>query len=152
MLPEHYTRPHVRDRIALIASSFERLLGRKLVEAGNDPVVALWNAGLAIVAHGTEPDPLFFFANRAALAAFETTVESFMGLPSRLSAEEPRRDERQALLEQVDRKGFIDDYSGIRISARGRRFLIANAIVWNLTDARGAVHGQAATFVASPAG
>ncbi|MFT4026575.1 MAG: MEKHLA domain-containing protein [Novosphingobium sp.] len=132
-------------RCALIAESFARLLGRPLAPPG----VALWEAPLAVVAHGTEPDPLFFFGNRAALAKFETTAERFVGMPSRLSAEAPLREERQALLDRVARHGFIDDYAGIRISVQGTRFPIRNAVVWNLIDAWGAVHGQAAAFAVS---
>jgi hypothetical protein len=133
-------------RIALIAESFARLLGRPLVAPGDDPAVALWDAPLAIVAHGAEDDPLFFFGNRAALARFETTVAEFVGMPSRHSAEAPLREERQALLDRVARDGFIDDYAGIRISARGLRFPIRDAVVWNLVDGQGRCHGQAAAF------
>ncbi|WP_254514669.1 MEKHLA domain-containing protein [Novosphingobium sp. G106] len=134
------------DRIALIATSFERLLGRSLVAPGDDVVTALWNAPDAVVAHGIEADPIFFFGNRAALAAFETDVVSFTALPSRLSAEAPQREERQMLLDRVSQDGFIDDYAGLRISATGRRFRIEQAIVWNLIDAEGIRQGQAATF------
>jgi hypothetical protein len=34
----------------------------------------------------------------------------------------------------------------VRVSATGRRFRIAGAIVWNLVDAAGLRHGQAASF------
>jgi hypothetical protein len=139
--------PAVLDaRVALIAESFERLLGRQLVE-GPDVVEALWNAPQAVVAHGVEDDPIFFFGNCAALAAFETTFDEFTRLASRLSAEAPLRGERQALLDRVTSHGFIDDYAGIRISAKGRRFRIENAVVWNLIDEGGVRRGQAATFV-----
>ncbi len=67
-------------------------------------------------------------------------------MPSRLSTEPMLREERQTLLDRVARAGFIDDYSGIRISATGRRFRIEQATVWTLIDEQGAVHGQAATF------
>lgn len=80
------------------------------------------------------------------MAKFETTPAAFIGMPSRLSAEAPLREERAALLQRVSRHGFIDDYAGIRISARATRFRIENAVVWNLIDAEGAVHGQAAMF------
>jgi hypothetical protein len=136
----------VSARIALIAQSFARLLGRPLVEPGGDPVAALWQAPCAVVAHGTEDDPIFFFGNQRALAAFETDVEAFTRMPSRLSAEAPLRDERQMLLDRVARDGFIDDYAGIRVSATGRRFRIESAIVWNLIDTQGRRHGQAAAF------
>lgn len=133
-------------RIALIAESYARLLGRDLVTPATDVVAAVWNAPLAVVAHGTEADPLFFFANRAALGAFDADLAQFIGLPSRLSAEAPLREERQALLDRVSRDGFIDDYRGIRISLAGRRFEIRNAVVWNLVDGLGQRHGQAACF------
>lgn len=145
-LPPAWREPKAAARIALIATSFERLLGRPLVPTGNDPVGALWQAPDAIVAHGTEADPVFFFGNRAALELFETTPEDFAKMPSRLSAEAPLRAEREAMLARVARDGFVDDYSGVRISARGRRFTVHDGIVWNLVDADGEVDGQAATF------
>jgi hypothetical protein len=145
-VPLQYRAPAASSRIALIADSFEDLLGRPLVLAGDDVIAALWDLPCAVVAHGTEVDPLFFFGNRAALAAFESDVTRFVGMPSRLSAEAPLRDERQRLLERVSRDGFIDDYFGVRISATGRRFRIDRAVVWNLVDGQGVRHGQAATF------
>lgn len=135
------------DRIALIADSYAHLLGRPLVAEGSDVVAALWTAPLAIVAHGTEADPVFFFGNLAALAAFELPLERFIGMPSRFSAEPDERSARQALLDRVSSHGFIDDYTGVRISGSGRRFTISDAAVWNLVDVHGAVHGQAAAFV-----
>jgi hypothetical protein len=42
--------------------------------------------------------------------------------------------------------GFVDDYAGVRISRTGKRFRIEQAIVWNVVDAEGKDHGQAATF------
>lgn len=145
-VPALYREPERMRRIALIAESHDRLLGRTLVTGCADVVAALWSAPLAIVAHGVERDPRFFFGNAAALAAFETDVEAFAGMPSRLSAEAPLRGERQALLDRVAAQGFIDDYAGVRISARGRRFRIGPATVWNLIDNQGQAHGQAACF------
>jgi hypothetical protein len=116
------------------------------VEPKDDVVAVLWRAPVAIVAHGTEADPLFFFANRSALDAFETDLARFIGMPSRLSAEAPVRGERQLLLDRVAAQGFIADYSGVRIAATGRRFRIERATVWNLVDDGGGYHGQAATF------
>jgi hypothetical protein len=145
-VPAQYRKPTSAVRIELIASSFARLLQRPLVEPVGDVVAALWSAPSAVVAHGVEDDPLFFFGNRAALAAFECDVEGFVGMPSRHSAEPELRDERQRLLDRVSSDGFIDDYRGIRISATGRRFRIEQAIVWNLVDENGLRHGQAACF------
>ena len=146
-LPQAYRDPATARKIALIAQSHAALLGHALVDgADDDPVAALWAAPLAILAHGTEADPRFFFGNRAALARFGMTAAQFIGLPSRLSAEAPLREERQALLDRVSRDGFIADYAGVRIAADGTRFRIEQATVWNLVDADGGVHGQAAAF------
>jgi len=145
-VPSLYREPVIATRIAMIGESFERLLGRPLVAASEDGVAALWQAPFAVVAHGVEADPAFFFGNACALDAFESDIERFVGMPSRLSAEAPLREERQALLDRVTAHGFIDDYAGVRISANGRRFKIGPAVVWNLVDAQGRCHGQAAMF------
>ena len=133
-------------RLALIAASFARLTGRPLAPAGEDLAEAMWRAPRAVVAHGREADPVFFYGNRLALELFETPAASFIVMPSRLSAEPLLREERARLLARVAAQGFIDDYAGVRISATGRRFRIEQAVVWNLVDDEGAVHGQAATF------
>ncbi len=78
---------------------------------------------------------------------FEMDRHELIGMPSRYSAEAPDRAERARLLECVSRDGFIDDYSGVRISKSGRRFVIQQATVWNMLDAEGdGHHGQAAMF------
>ena len=137
-----------RRRISAIATSYRQLTGNELVAGGDrdDPVGALWVAPLAIVAHGTEADPVFFFGNRTALALFELDFNAFTQLPSRLSAEPLLREEREHLLERVGRDGLIDDYSGVRISSTGRRFRISRAAVWNLSGSDGRPLGQAAAF------
>lgn len=72
--------------------------------------------------------------------------EQLIGLPSRLSAEAPLREERQRLLKNVAKKGYVDDYKGIRISSSGKRFMVEQAIIWNLVDDDGMNHGQAAVL------
>jgi PAS domain-containing protein len=91
-------------------------------------------------------DHVFGYANRAALELFEARPEELLGQPSSRSAEPVHRDERRRLLDEVGRKGFIGDYSGIRLSLKGRRFRILRATVFNLLDGGGCCVGQAATF------
>lgn len=136
-------------RLELIAASYQRLTGKTLLDTF-DPL-ALWNAPRAIVAHGTEDDPVFFYGNKLALQLFGMSFEEFAHLPSRLSAGPLERQARAVLLERVARQGFIDDYSGIRIAKSGKRFMIERATVWNLLDEAGICHGQAATFIANSA-
>lgn len=134
----------------LIVESHQRVVGRPLLPAipphGAALRDALWMAPRAVVAHGTQADPVFCYGNRMALELFELDFAAFTALPSRYSAEPLAREERGALLERVSRFGFIDDYAGIRISSTGKRFHISNATVWNLIDADGVYRGQAATF------
>jgi hypothetical protein len=66
--------------------------------------------------------------------------------PSRKTAEPINRAEREKLLTRTRHNGYIDDYSGVRISKTGKRFKIDRAIIWNISDALGQYCGQAATF------
>jgi PAS domain-containing protein len=139
-------------RLRLIVASYQRLTGKVLLETTPSNIdrlrLALWNAPRAIVAHGTEDDPIFFYANRLALQLFEMSFDEFTHLPSRLSAEQLAQEARAKLLEKVTRQGYIEDYSGMRIAKSGKRFMITDATVWNLIDESGDHQGQAAVFVA----
>lgn len=106
----------------------------------------LYEAPFVLVSHGTEADPVLNYGNQTALTLWEMDWEELTRTPSRLTAEAPLREERARLLAAVTAHGFIDDYSGIRISKSGRRFRIAQATVWNLVTAEGVHCGQAATF------
>lgn len=136
-------------RAGLLISSYRRWTGRDLVDPALSPVEqarALYQAPFVVAAHGTEADPVFNYANRAALSLFDAGWRDFTAMPSRLSAEPAERGQRARFLERVNRCGFIDDYSGVRVSAAGRRFRIRHATVWNVTDAAGAPAGQAVMF------
>ncbi len=150
---------HAVRRCRILCDSFARLLGRPLLPLlpllplqphvpTDDRAMAqaLYDAPVVIVSHGTEPDPIFWFANRTAQRLWEIPWDRFTHLPSRLSAEADERATREALLRRAEEHGYIDDYRGVRISASGRRFRIEDVVLWNLTDDRGLRIGQAATF------
>ena len=137
------------DHAALLIKSFRRWTGKDLVQPKStcrDLCQILFEAPFAVVSHNTDPDPLFNYGNKAALALFEMDWPAFTRLPSRQSAEPVNQDERQSLLARVSQFGFIDDYRGIRISATGKRFRIDDAVVWNLVDEDGNYSGQAAVL------
>jgi PAS domain-containing protein len=125
------------DFFRLLTGSYARLLGEPL---GAD----IESAGFGILAHDTSVDPRFTYANAVARAQFEYTAEEFRGLPSRLSAEPDRQEDRDEFLARVEKSGFGTGYSGVRISKSGRRFRIEDVTLWNLIDVDGANHGQAA--------
>ncbi len=145
--------PALDERLRLIVASYQRLTGKALIDNVLEDIVelrrAVWNAPRAIVAHGTEDDPIFFYGNRVALQQFEMSFDDFVHLPSRLSAEPLERTARAGLLERVTQQGYVDDYSGMRIASSGKRFLITGGTVWNLLDGAGVRHGQAAVFIPS---
>ncbi|MGI9282381.1 MAG: MEKHLA domain-containing protein [Endozoicomonas sp.] len=133
----------------LMASSYFNLTGQLLCGLSlNDPElgIKLYEHPAVLLSHGTENDPIFCYGNLTAQSLFEMDWNTLTQLPSRHSAEQPNREERARLLKEVNDNGYINNYSGIRISSTGRRFLIEQALVWNLYDQEGKYKGQAATF------
>ncbi len=142
-----------RDNVIALTQIFEHSLrhwtGRTLLPGVVPPAKlakAVFHAPFVLVAHGTEADPVLQYGNRTALALWKMSWEELTQTPSRLTAEAPNREERARLLAAVTAKGFIDDYSGIRISKSGQRFRILQATVWNLLSSDGNLCGQAAKF------
>lgn len=131
---------------ALLTESYARLVGSALVPPGKDATWLYRDAPFVVLAQGTGADPHFIYANKAAEGCFGYVWEEFLALPSRLSAETQDQAERQRLLDQVHRDGFISGYRGVRIAKSGQRFIIEHGVVWELIDLQGTRHGQAATF------
>lgn len=141
--------PSVIAHAQILARSLKHWTGRDLLPGNLSPSELsdkLFHAPFVQVSHGTEADPILNYGNATALALWEMSWAELTRTPSRLTAEAPNREERARLLAAVTERGFIDDYSGIRISKTGRRFRIARATVWNLLDEHGQHCGQAAMF------
>ena len=133
----------------LLAHSFKHWTGRDLLPGIFDAKKLsqkVFQAPFVLVSHGMEADPVLNYGNQTALSLWEMSWEELTRTPSRLTAEAPNREERAKLLETVTRRGFIDDYSGIRISKSRRRFRISQATVWNLLTEKNQPCGQAAMF------
>jgi PAS domain-containing protein len=131
----------------LLADSYAKLLGHPLVPQAMPAVEASeWlyeSAPFAVLAHNTDPDPLFIYGNKAAQRRFEYSWDEITRLPPRLSAEALNREERQQFLARVQRFGYEAGYKGVRITKSGQRFMIEEATLWQLLDANGKLHGQA---------
>ena len=146
---EPWQTSRMMEHVQILNRSLERWTGRKLVAgAVSAPELAdrLFHAPFVVVSHGREDDPILNYGNATALSLWEMAWEELTATPSRLTAEAPNREERARLLAAVTAKGFIDDYSGIRISQTGRRFRIRQATVCNLSGPDDKYYGQAAMF------
>jgi len=140
------------DHILLISGSYCQLIGQKMAPSAwhskqaHEFAEMIFNAPFALISHGTETEPVFNYANKTAMRLFNMGWDEITALPSKYSAEQPDREQRVELLQEVKNRGFIENYAGVRIAKGGRRFYIEQATVWNLTDSAGAYYGQAAMF------
>ncbi|HTL88500.1 MAG TPA: MEKHLA domain-containing protein [Leptolyngbya sp.] len=125
-----------------LIKSFNHWTGKSLIETPE----ALFEAPFVVISHGTEPDPIFNYANRQALLLWEMDWETFTTMPSRKSAEPVSQIERSRLLAQATSQGYISGCRGIRISSSGKRFWIEDVILWTVLDELDQPCGQAATF------
>lgn len=133
--------------VEILCSSYLHWTGKSFFDQSithENAVETLFVAPFAVLSHGIGIDPIFNYGNQRALDVFEMSWEEFTVLPSRLSAETVNQKERVKLLDAVSRHGYINNYSGIRISKSGRRFMIRDATVWNLMTPDGQFYGQAA--------
>lgn len=137
--------PHTQ----ILLDSFRHWLGRELIPRSGDAAAearAVFEAPFAVLSGGTEEDQVLNYGNAVTLRLWAMDWETLIRTPSRQTAEPLHQAARAEFLKRVREQGYVDDYSGIRISARGERFRIENAIVWNLRDSAGGYAGQAATF------
>ncbi|WP_338704147.1 MEKHLA domain-containing protein (plasmid) [Streptomyces sp. Q6] len=103
-------------------------------------------APFGLLAHDTSADPRFVYANGTAQRCFGYSWDEFVGLPSRLSARPDAQEDRDAFVRAVTVDHYATGYRGIRVGRTGRPFWIEDVTMWDLMDADGSLHGQAAVF------
>lgn len=96
-----------------------------------------------IASHDHKAEPLFNYANKAALLLFKMKAQDMIGLPSKKSASQSNQASREAFLKKVSRYGFVKHYQGERIASDGTVFYIEDATVWNLMNEINEYCGQA---------
>ena len=106
----------------------------------------LFACGFPVLAHDGGLEPKLTYANAAALGLWDAPWDDLVGLPSRLTAPTAEQAERSLALNKAKSEDAIEGYSGIRISRKGRRFMIQNARIWTLWDEQQQAFGQAASF------
>lgn len=144
-----WNEPRIVEWSQLLLDSYCHWTGTELIErAGGlkQQARALFEASFVVVSHGGESDPLLNYGNRTALDLWELSWDQFIKTPSRLTAEADNRAERGKMLERAKLNGYFGGYRGVRISSTGRRFLVEQAVIWNVIDFAGSPIGQAATF------
>ncbi len=130
-----------------LLASYEKFSGEKLLSENTaDSIEKLYRADFILLAHKISNDPIFCFANQEAQKLWEMDWDEFTKTPSRLSAPENARSERQSLLDAASQKNIISGGNGIRVSKSGRLFHIKNVTLWNIFDADNQLIGQAAKF------
>lgn len=122
----------------LIVASYEHCVGEVLCAPEQ-----LYECAPVVLCHDRSADPLLVYVNLAAQRLWERRWEDFVGRPSRITAPEQARAERATALAA---DGVVRGYSGLRVSATGRLFRIADATVWPVRDHAGRRVGQAAMF------
>lgn len=139
-----HEHPDVIKYSALLATSFRFWTGRAI--CSDLTPKGLFEMAMPLVSHGTEADPIFCYGNLAALKLWEMSWDEFTALPSRKSAEAVAdiQSDRSKLMAEAIKNGFVENYTGWRISKSGSRFMISKTLLWNAVDSRGVVLGQAA--------
>jgi hypothetical protein len=134
-----------------ILSSYRHWFGHDLLPgtyglSGQHLAEAAYHANRVLLAHGNQADPILNYGNAATQNLWGYSWEELTATPSRLTAEPMERGDRQRFLEQVNSRGHVADYRGIRVAKNGQRFWIEQAAVWNVLDEQGEKIGQAASF------
>ena len=135
-----------------LMSSYKAVTGKDLISSSATGIKLaqelFMHPTCVILSHGIQDDsegPVLNYGNALAMQLWKAAWEEFTSMPSRYTAEAPIREERESLLKKVTENGFIDNYSGIRISLDSTKFRIKEAIVWNIVIDNIKI-GQAATF------
>ena len=142
------------DQQALVAKllqSHQWALQRPLIASARQQPLRLscqelFACGFPVLAHDGGVEPKLTYANAAALGLWDAPWDDLVGLPSRLTAPTAEQAERSLALNKAKSEDAIEGYSGIRISRKGRRFMIQNARIWTLWDEQQQACGQAASF------
>jgi len=141
--------PQVVQWCQYLLDSYAQWVKQELIQRDGSPLEQaerLFNSAFVVVSHGVEDDPILNYGNQVALNLWAMDWHKFIQTPSRLTAEPVNREERARMLEQAKVQGYISDYRGVRISSTGKRFLVDQAIVWNIHKPDGNAIGQGATF------
>ena len=90
------------------------------------------NERFGILSHGLQEDPVYNYGNRASLELFEQGLEMLCQTPSRYSTVPSLMDNRGRLIKQIEQVGHGTIPNAVRISAKGKMFVMQTIWVWNV--------------------
>lgn len=137
------------ELLRYIDQSFKKYTGQHLPTPDTQQDHLTWiheKSSYSLLAHNTEIDPKFIYANLTALESFGYSFDEITQLHSRFSASEIDRKERAWLLDVVKKNGIAMNYTGPRVKKDGSFFNIHHGIVWTVTDEKNHEIAQAALF------
>jgi hypothetical protein len=130
--------------LEIIKNSYSELVGEALpLNESLNLIEAFDDCIYPIASHDNSPEPLFNYANKAALKLFKMSLHDMIGMPSKASALSVNQHERSLFLKEVSLKGFIKHYQGQRVASDHSTFHIQDATVWNLINQDKKFYGQA---------
>lgn len=105
------------------------------------------NTRFVVLSHGTQPDPIFNYGNKAGLELFNYEIEDFCKNPSRLSTiPELEEDREESYKTAIKNRGHGYIYDAIRVKSDGKLFIIDKILVWTVIDEAAKRIGLAAVF------
>jgi len=139
--------------IDLILTSYRKIFDKDLISIDSNQSLeeVLFKANFYLVSHQYQNEPILVYANQKVLERWEMTWEQFIGTPSKYTAETDLQSNRAKMLAIAEKQGYFDNYEGVRISAKGNRFWIKKALIFNIYEHENEVLtdkiiGQAALF------
>jgi hypothetical protein len=107
------------------------------------------NTRFGIMSHGVQADPVFNYANLAALELFKYSINDLCKLPSRYSTLPHLEQDRDNTLKEIAKSDYGYIHDGMRQTSEGRVILTSEILYWVVYDDDGTRIGHAAVYDAS---
>lgn len=104
------------------------------------------NERFGILSHGTQPDPIYNYGNRASLILFDQTLENLCKTASRYSTVESLMEDREQLIQQINSVGHGTISNAIRTTTKGKLFVMETIWIWHVYHPDGRRIGLAALY------
>lgn len=104
------------------------------------------NQRFGVLSHGTQPDPIFNYGNKASLELFGYKIEELCRTASRLSTVPELMNDRDTLIQDIETRGYGYIADAVRVKYDGELFVIDSILVWTVFDEADKRIGLAAVY------